>query len=184
MSFHGRRNGLNGRSLVRAAGCACLLVLAAGCGGGSAAPAVAHVRTTTASGMSSRASAVATAPDSSRGGLAFSACMRSHGVPGFPDPNSNGTLSSLGIDRSSPQFRVAAKACRSLAPAHRPAQVEQHVEVLLAVARCMRAHGVSYFPDPNSQGSIVAPPGSPWDPRSPQFQRAQKARASLNPGTG
>jgi hypothetical protein len=50
--------------------------------------------------------------------LAFSACMRSHGVPKFPDPQfgPGGRVtiqigSSSGIDPMSPQFQNARKAC-------------------------------------------------------------------------
>lgn len=177
---------MRGPAPVFAAGLAGVALVAAGCGGGSKTPAVASLAatSTSASSTSSAGSGGSTGSGSASGGLAFSACMRSHGVPNFPDPNGNGTLASLGIDSSSPQFRSAANACKSLAPTHSPAQVKQHVKVLLAVAKCMRKHGVPYFPDPNNQGSIVAQPGSGWDPSSPQFQVAQKACASLNPGTG
>jgi hypothetical protein len=54
--------------------------------------------------------------------LKFSACMRSHGVPNFPDPKfSNGGTSlkigsSSGINPSSPQFQAAQKACQSDSP--------------------------------------------------------------------
>ena len=53
-------------------------------------------------------------------------CMRSHGVPSFPDPNSattiwgsgGGQIFTLpsGIDPSSPQFTSALNACKSLMP--------------------------------------------------------------------
>jgi hypothetical protein len=52
------------------------------------------------------------------GGTAFSARMRSHGLPKFPDPTfSNGGVGieldrSSGIDPSSPQFRAAQTACQ------------------------------------------------------------------------
>jgi hypothetical protein len=41
----------------------------------------------------------------------------------------------------------------------------------LAFARCMRAHGVPDFPDPNGQPGQLGP-GSGIDPNSPQFQSA------------
>jgi hypothetical protein len=51
--------------------------------------------------------------------LAFSACMRSHGEPNFPDPQfgSGGRVSikigrGAGIDPSSPQFQAAQTACQ------------------------------------------------------------------------
>jgi hypothetical protein len=49
-------------------------------------------------------------------GLAFSACMRSHGVPSFPDPPPGGgvirILPGNGVDPHSPQYRAATTACR------------------------------------------------------------------------
>ena len=41
----------------------------------------------------------------------------------------------------------------------------------LAFARCMRAHGVPYFPDPNGQADQLGP-ASGIDPNSAQFQAA------------
>ena len=51
----------------------------------------------------------------------------------------------------------------------------------LALSRCMRAHGVSNFPDPDAQGHLMLPAGGPggMDPSSPQFQAAIKACQSL-----
>jgi hypothetical protein len=55
--------------------------------------------------------------------LLFSACMRSHGEPNFPDPQfgSGGSVrlrisAGSGIDPSSPQFQAAQKACQSDSP--------------------------------------------------------------------
>jgi hypothetical protein len=55
--------------------------------------------------------------------LKFSQCMRSHGVPKYPDPTfmpnggSQMTIGkSSGIDPGSPQFRAAQKACQELVP--------------------------------------------------------------------
>jgi hypothetical protein len=50
--------------------------------------------------------------------LEFSRCMRSHGVPSFPDPNGGaGGHTRIGgpgsgIDPNSPRFRAAGKACQ------------------------------------------------------------------------
>ena len=53
--------------------------------------------------------------------LKFSQCMRSHGVPKFPDPQfaaGGGTLLKIGkdVNPSSPRFQAAQKACRKLVP--------------------------------------------------------------------
>lgn len=47
--------------------------------------------------------------------LAFAACMRSHGVPKFPDPPPGGAIRVLpgrGIDPRSPQYKSATMVCR------------------------------------------------------------------------
>ena len=43
-------------------------------------------------------------------------CMRSHGLPGFPDPNSQGAFDSSRFNDRSPSFQTASKACQALAP--------------------------------------------------------------------
>jgi hypothetical protein len=51
--------------------------------------------------------------------LKYVSCMRSHGVPNMPDPNSNGTLTlptGGSVTASSPQFQSAQKACQKLFP--------------------------------------------------------------------
>jgi hypothetical protein len=51
--------------------------------------------------------------------LAFSACMRKHGVPNFPDPQFTGggvKVQATGINTQSPQFKAAEQACRANAP--------------------------------------------------------------------
>ena len=54
----------------------------------------------------------------------------------------------------------------------------------LKFATCMRAHGVSNFPDPGAGGSIEIGPGSGINPRSPAFQAAQTACARYAPAKG
>jgi hypothetical protein len=44
-------------------------------------------------------------------------CMRSHGVPGFPDPNAQGAFDSSRFNDSSPAFRTASRACTPQEPA-------------------------------------------------------------------
>jgi hypothetical protein len=98
--------------------------------------------------------------------LAFSRCMREHGVSNFPDPKSAGGGVQLaigpnaGIDPRSPSFQAAQSSCRKFQPGigkfstHASAQARAH---LLQVSECMRAHGISGFPDPQSG----APPSNP-----------------------
>jgi hypothetical protein len=45
----------------------------------------------------------------------------------------------------------------------------------LKFSQCMRAHGVSNFPDPNGQGEIQIGPATGIDPQTSTFQAAQQA---------
>jgi hypothetical protein len=48
--------------------------------------------------------------------LKFVSCMRSNGVPNFPDPQNGRFVITGGIDPNSPQFQAAMQACRKLLP--------------------------------------------------------------------
>ena len=140
-------------ALATALATAALALLAAGCGGGGS-PGVARVATS--------ATTATTAQQQQNGLLAFSRCMRSHGVPGFPDPqgyaggNVKLTIHGLG---AGPQVQAALNACSSLLPRGGPQQTDQQTRTQLAdelsFARCMRSHGLSRFPDPTAQGGLT-----------------------------
>ena len=174
----GRRRARRRRAGLLAAALACLALVAAACS--SAA------KTGTGAGP-----AHGSAKQSE---LAFSRCMRAHGITAFPDPNSQGGIAlnagpGTGIDPKSPQFKAAYRACRSLLPPRRPLSPAQQAAAKaqgLKFAQCMRAHGISDFPDPNSQGGfqIQASAGSGLDPNNPRFQAANKACEHDLPGGG
>jgi hypothetical protein len=126
--------------------------------------------------------------------LAFAQCMRTHGVPSFPDPGSNGrgglliqqragsggSLTVNGVSVSSPAFQLAMQTCRSKLPnggRPQPPSASQRAQ-MFAFSRCMRAHGVTSFPDPTFSASgavgINFDRASGIDPSSPAFQSAQK----------
>ncbi len=96
--------------------------------------------------------------------LAYVDCLRSHGVPNLPDPGPEGAI-ELGpgsaINASSPSFKAAQARCAKLAPSGGPGgparPSEQAKAQMLAVSECMRAHGVSGFPDP----TLGPPPSNP-----------------------
>lgn len=169
----GRHRG--GRSWLRRAGSVALSLVTAGvlvaaCGGSPASPKAAQSQT--------RQSAE----------LAYSSCIRAHGVPNFPDPQPGGgyrhsAISAIG-GQNSPQLLSSQKACHAEAVAagfvHPPAQIRRHVQQLRAESACMRKHGVPDMPDPNAEGKMIFPPGGP-NPSQPQFQAAQKKCAYLNP---
>jgi hypothetical protein len=103
---------------------------------------------------------------SSHGGsfLAFSECMRGHGVSGFPDPSGKGgiNIAGTGVDPSSPTFEAAQTTCKRLLPGGGPPAhaSEQQKQQLFAMSRCIRDHGVAGFPDPTTR---TTPPSDPQD---------------------
>ena len=130
--------------------------------------------------------------------VAYSHCIRSHGVPNYPDPGGGSTLPD-GLPKVGPQqlgvspsrLQGAQQACRHLLPTGgslqqqeaqcmqnndcSPALEQQMLTADRKLARCMRSHEVPNFPDPTNGGS-----GAPFFPissagiseaasRTPQF---------------
>jgi hypothetical protein len=143
-------------------------------------------------------SAQGDSPANQAKGLAFARCMRSHGVPNFPDPTGGGGLrlqlqsgpsgtSVNGVAVNGPAFQSAMQACRSYLPngGHpSAAQTAKAKAQALAMSRCMRSHGVPNFPDPQFRsgpggGVGIQLNGPGIDPNSPAFQAAQKACGSI-----
>jgi hypothetical protein len=165
------------------AGMVGLSLLASACGGSSGAK-VARIGTTS-SGKSPASSSDRGTGDAT----AYSACMRSHGVPNFPDPDENGRLlvkgGADGLRLNTPQGRKAAQACAHLQPNGgrlTAAQEAKDLQAFLTYARCMRSHGVRRFPDPKPGGGLQIGPKLGVDPRTPQFQAAQAACRKVVPG--
>jgi len=125
-----------------------------------------------------------------RQALVFVRCMRSHGIPDFPDPGSDGAISSGGVSESDSQLNLAQSACQHLLPPSSggvpsPAQQQRLLSEALRYSRCMRSHGVPNFPDPaGPEGkNVFAPSGPPGiDTASPQYHAASNACHSLLPG--
>jgi hypothetical protein len=127
--------------------------------------------------------------------LAYSKCMRSHGVSDFPDPNGQGNIQihvngsgapgGNDLDPNNPTFKAAEAACKSLSPEHQmtPAQQEAMHTAMLKYSQCMRAHGVPDFPDPVAGGGlqIKVSPGSDLDPENPQNKTATAACKQFQP---
>jgi hypothetical protein len=117
-------------------------------------------------GGANSSSTTSTESAQTSGALAFSDCMRSHGVPNFPDPDSTGQIPKNEVIplASSPQFRVATSACNHLlpntgAPTSTHAEVQTALNGMVRFAGCMRSHGVQDWPDPTVDRS------HPGDPR-------------------
>lgn len=130
-----------------------LALLAAGCGGGGHTLGIASVASTTTSASTSQS-----------GVVAYSRCMRAHGVSNFPDPDSSGgipksELIRLGVGKV--RMRAAGTACEhllpatGLAPPETAQQIRKRIADALSFANCMRSHGVAGFPDPTAQGQLT-----------------------------
>jgi predicted amidohydrolase YtcJ len=120
--------------------------------------------------------------------VAFSACMRAHGEPGFPDPQPNGNLIVDGRKDhlNGALMNSASKACQHLMPVGPPMTAAQQQKVTaraLKFVACMRAHGLPTFPDPkvNAQGIELQLP-SGVAPNLAVLRNAQQACRSLLPG--
>lgn len=181
------------RTLHRAAGLIAVGLLVAACG---SSPSGVGVASAGPSGSTAPGHSPASGP-SKNSALAFSRCMRAHGVPDFPDPKGNGQIAiNAGpggdLGPNSPQMKTATEACKSLMPGPgTPAEQHQVLAQALKFAQCMRAHGVAVpDPKPNSgpQTDSASGPGSgPTrgtgpDPNSPQFQAAMKVCQHFAPG--
>lgn len=85
--------------------------------------------------------------------------------------------------------RIGTTATTSALPAGGPAvtSVSGLASAQLAFARCMRAHGVLGFPDPNGRGSFSVPKAEArggLNVNSSEFQGAQRACRGLLPSGG
>jgi hypothetical protein len=116
--------------------------------------------------------------------------MRAHAVPNFPDPSSTGGLIIPNdINTAAPAFKSAQRACAKLAQGGvgQTRSSESRKLQLLALAKCMRSHGVPSFADPTnsppppSGGNAVG--GDGWylalgtaqERQTPRYKRAAAA---------
>ena len=182
-----RSGSLRWRSGVLLAALVTLGTGLAACGGGSP-------RASSSSGCSpSGCSSPAASASVEATAVKFSGCIRSHGVPDFPDP----TIGSNGLptwapspnkdaNTDSPAGRAAQQACQKDLPHLGPQTSSDKATAnaaALKYAACMRSNGVPNFPDPNGQGLIqINNATGTLDASSPAFQMAQTACKSLDNG--
>jgi hypothetical protein len=170
-------------------------VLVAGCGS-TPSSGVAHLGSSTQA-TSPTASGPSEGRESSPGSqaVAYSACVRAHGVPNFPDPkittHGNGVSVAIGINPSisgNPHFKSAQQACSKLLPGGGPGAGSNHQispqeqSQYLKAAACIRSHGIPNFPDPTFSGGGVHIAHQGLNESSPAFKAAVQACESLIPG--
>jgi hypothetical protein len=133
--------------------------------------------------------------------LAYANCIRSHGVPDFPDPNGQGAfkIQPIRVENgrttpvedllpSSPAFQGAQRVCGQFTSAGLqipPAQEKLEFQLSLKAAACMRANGIPNYPDPTFIGGSIDhnfDPSLNINPNSPAFLQAAKKCARGQPG--
>jgi hypothetical protein len=158
------------------------LALLTACGGSSSTGSGGRPSSTRTSSASSTGAGGASSAYVSQV-LAFARCVRAHGVPNFPDPNSSGAFSKqalveLGVSKS--RLRAAMAPCPF--PARQAPLTARDQQDYLKAAACMRSHGIPNFPDPTfSGGSVNFPIPSSIDTTSEQFSQARQTCVKFIP---
>jgi hypothetical protein len=158
-----------------------VLLLAAGCSRATDGGRVASV------GGSARPSATPSLSFLAQG-IRYAQCMRQHSVP-MPDPqvDADGEVHILGVDKHALDenvFANALQACKPYEPVAPPDLLNQKLAASREYSRCMRAHGVESFPDPDADGRIRLPEEQ-TDPDYDQAKAACDAQArSARPSQG
>jgi hypothetical protein len=141
----------------------CALALVGACSGNLSSAGSGGSPTGGGSANSSNAAGPANAPL-----VAFSRCVRLHGVANFPDPQAGASSakfpSAQQLRVSSSQLSSAETACQRLLPVgvddqFPPSEVPLLLRSMLPFSSCMRSHGVPNFPDPaiDSEGRPIFP---------------------------
>ena len=119
----------------------------------------------------------ATRAEGSAPAVAYAGCMRSHGVPNFPDASASGGFDILPtINPASPSYVSARQTCAKLLPGPVATPIVSASERLglVAAAKCMRTHGVE-IADPTFNGPyITLDVPDHTTIQSPVFKRAEK----------
>jgi len=196
-----RLGGLGSHVGTRSAGPIVLTFVLAGmltaCSSTPSGPGVASIGSATSTTNAASAPGGGSNATNYADAVAYAKCMRTHGVPDMPDPNSegnflylHGTLNGQNVHTNSSQFAAADRSCAHLLPngGHMTqAEQQQALAETLKFVACMRSHGVPNFPDPTtSDGGVTIRINSRngISPTSPVYEEAQKACQSLMPGGG
>ncbi|HEY5260667.1 MAG TPA: hypothetical protein VIJ33_00980 [Solirubrobacteraceae bacterium] len=204
MQRHARHSNDRSTTTVRWRTAACLATaliaagaLVAGCGSTSPGGGVASLEshTSTTSPTSSTAAGPSEGRESSPGSqaVAYAACMHSHGVPNFPEPQISQKGSEVNVRMAvpagvggTPKFKGADQACRKLLPSggpgNQPVVSPAEQAQYLKAAACIRTHGMPNFPDPTFSAGGVHIAHQGLNESSPTFKAAVHDCESLIPG--
>jgi hypothetical protein len=154
---------------------AAFALLGAGCGGGDSSGIASVASSTTAR---TTASTTRAQDGTLASAFAFARCMRSHGIPNWPDPNSAGffdksKLRPLGLSVS--RVRALEEGpCNIPLPSPQTSTITPADRTdYLKAATCMRSHGFPDFPDPTfPNNSVTLDIPSSIDRNSAKFKSA------------
>jgi len=135
----------------------CLVGGVAACGGGGSAgqqPGGSQVGGAQASGTEQAMSVL----------RQLARCIRSHGMPSFPDPIINPLTGQPDFPATAPDVPASIRPiCQPIANRlppqvlNSPPPSAAGMQSLVRFARCMRSHGIATWPDPNTMGEFQIP---------------------------
>lgn len=116
-------------------------------------------------------------------------CARTHGDPTFPDPVIDSQGHAKFPPGTQPPSQATQQACQSIynrLPAAARISAPPDVQMEIKFAQCMRAHGLSDWPDPDANGDYPLPPDlittSKSGPLWNRIKAGWDACSAFNPG--
>ena len=116
------------------------------------------------------------------------ACARAHGMPNLPDPtiDSHGRASfPQGAPTPAPATRQACQSIYNRLPAAVRDSAAPDIAMEIEFAQCMRAHGLTDWPDPDADGNYPLPldlaPAMKSGPQWDRIKTAWDACRAFNP---
>ena len=158
------------------------------CGGGTVAPGVANVTTSTS--VAAGKTPITVANNATQLFVEWADCMRSHGDPNQADPVITAAMqidinwsasiqggpwgTQKGGQGNSGPGQFCRKYLQGAVDALQGNRAPQHPSsaALLKYSECMRANGFPDFPDPSANGGLQLNVGSAMSPSNPAFNRA------------
>lgn len=118
----------------------------------------------------------------------YAQCIRANGYAEFPDPGPDGGFNvRIFSSPAAEQFQAARSACTDKLPsgiaAMNAPMTPERLDTLVKFAECMRAAGLSDFPDPTPQGAFELS-NPTFDLRAPQTQQTMNTCREANAVTG
>ena len=119
------------------------------------------------------------------------ACARAHGMPNLPDPTINSEGQATFPSGAPDPPAATRQACQSIynrLPASVRTSAAPDIAMEIKFAQCMRAYGLTDWPDPNANGDYPLPadlrPAAKTGPVWSRVKTAWDACRAFNPSGG